>query len=376
MADELMDAFVEDSKEHLESIESDILALESMGGDFDEELVNRIFRTAHSIKGAAGFLGLTAIGSLAHKLENALHLLRDGQLTSEGPVCQILLQGFDMLRVMIDAPEESENLDISSVLEDVKGLLSAESQIRAETTLSLAATDGHHVFDVDMLTLEQALKGGKFLYHIEFDLIHDIHRQDKTPYEIIKTLQDSGLILDCRLDTEAVGNLEMGMANMIPMNVLYASIIDPDIVGMLLNVSSEKIRELDKALFQRQPGPSDAEHDPALSPSPTVTESPDMPSALRVESGVAVVDIDEKPDPAQAAGLHQALLEAVRLSPHVRLNLDTTLEVDASFAQLAAATYQSCARRGGSFGFLHPPGDSVAKSLRNMGLSWLLGGSA
>ncbi len=376
MADELMDAFVEDSKEHLESIESDILALESMGGDFDEELVNRIFRTAHSIKGAAGFLGLTAIGKLAHKLENALHLLRDGQLTSEGPVCQILLQGFDMLRVMIDAPEESENLDISSVLADVKGLLSAESQIRAETTLSLAATDGHNVFDVDMLTLEQALKGGKFLYHVEFDLIHDIHRQDKTPYEIIKTLQDSGLILDCRLDTEAVGNLEMGMANMIPMNVLYASIIDPDIIGMLLNVSSEKIRELDKALFRKQPRPSDAVHDPALFPSPAVTESPGRPSALRVERGVAVVGIDEKPDPAQAAGLHQALLEAVRRSPHVRLDLDATLEVDASFAQLAAATYQSCARRGGSFGFLHPPGDSVAKSLRNMGLSWLLGGSA
>jgi len=45
MSDELMGAFIEDSKEHLESIESDIMALENLDGDYDEELINRIFRT-------------------------------------------------------------------------------------------------------------------------------------------------------------------------------------------------------------------------------------------------------------------------------------------------------------------------------------------
>lgn len=253
MSDELMTAFVEDAREHLESIESDILALETMGGDFDEELVNRIFRTAHSIKGAAGFLGLTAIGSLAHKLENALHLMRDGQLVSDRRVCEVLLQGFDTLSAMVNAPEDSENQDISAIIEDIKGLLTPESQIHADTPLTLRATDGHRIFDVDLLSLEQALKGGKYLYHIEFDLIHDIHRQNKTPYDVIKTLTDGGLILDCRVDTEAVGNLELGIANMIPMNVLYASIIDPEIVGALLSISGEKIRELDKEMFQAPP---------------------------------------------------------------------------------------------------------------------------
>ena len=374
MADELMAAFVEDSREHLESIESDILALEQMAGDFDEELVNRIFRTAHSIKGAAGFLGLTAIGKLAHKLEIALHLMRDGQLRSDGDVCQILLQGFDMLSVMIDAPEESENQDISSILEEIKSLLTPESQAGTETSLTLSATNGHQIFDVDMFSLEQSLKGGKFLYHIEFDLIHDIHRQDKTPYDIIKALQDSGLILDCRVDTEAVGDLTMGIANMIPLNVLYASIIDPEIIGVLLNISGEKIRELDKAMFQKG-DPKDMVSGPETVQDSLANSHADGP-AVSPAQGVVVVSTPERCDAAQALKLHQDLLNALGRSGHIRLDMSKTLEIDASFAQLVAAAHHSCVRLEGSFGFLTPPGEFLLKSFHGLGLSWMLGNPA
>jgi len=119
--------------------------------------------------------------------------MRDQQLRPERGVCQILLEGFDQLSMMINAPETSEQQDISEILNRIQNLLTPESQASTETNMALPATGGQHIFDVDQFTLDQGLKGGKFLYHLEFDLIHDIHRKNKTPYEIIKTLQDSGL---------------------------------------------------------------------------------------------------------------------------------------------------------------------------------------
>ncbi|MCG8701375.1 MAG: Hpt domain-containing protein, partial [Bacteroidales bacterium] len=70
--DEILQSFVEESREHLADIENDLLTIEEGGADIDEDLVNKVFRAAHSIKGGAGFMGLETIKDLAHKTENVL----------------------------------------------------------------------------------------------------------------------------------------------------------------------------------------------------------------------------------------------------------------------------------------------------------------
>ena len=62
--DELLDLFLAESREHLADIEADLLAIESSGANIDEELVNKVFRAAHSIEGGAGFLEMTQLGGL------------------------------------------------------------------------------------------------------------------------------------------------------------------------------------------------------------------------------------------------------------------------------------------------------------------------
>ena len=52
--DENLQLYVEECLEHLADIENDLLAIEQAGADIDEELVNKVFRAAHSIKGGAG----------------------------------------------------------------------------------------------------------------------------------------------------------------------------------------------------------------------------------------------------------------------------------------------------------------------------------
>jgi two-component system chemotaxis sensor kinase CheA len=88
-----MEAFVEEGQEHLATIEGDVLALEK--GDRDEELVNRVFRAMHTIKGGAGFLGLQNIKALSHSLESVLSALREGQLSAASgkALPSLLLEG-------------------------------------------------------------------------------------------------------------------------------------------------------------------------------------------------------------------------------------------------------------------------------------------
>src|ERR1700694_3435298 len=74
--DELIQDYLAECREHLARIENDLLAIEQGGAEIDEQLVNRVFRAAHSIKGGAGFFELVKIRELGHKTENALDLIR------------------------------------------------------------------------------------------------------------------------------------------------------------------------------------------------------------------------------------------------------------------------------------------------------------
>ncbi|NMC48020.1 MAG: hypothetical protein GYA47_01110, partial [Desulfovibrio sp.] len=78
MDPELFADFIVEAKEHLETIEPNLLELEKNPGNLG--LLNEIFRPMHSLKGASGFLGLNHINGLAHKAENILDELRKGNL--------------------------------------------------------------------------------------------------------------------------------------------------------------------------------------------------------------------------------------------------------------------------------------------------------
>jgi two-component system chemotaxis sensor kinase CheA len=73
--EELIQEFVIESRDHLAGIEPDFLTLEQCLDDIPSELINRIFRAIHSIKGASGFFGLTALKNLSHVMESLLMMV-------------------------------------------------------------------------------------------------------------------------------------------------------------------------------------------------------------------------------------------------------------------------------------------------------------
>jgi two-component system chemotaxis sensor kinase CheA len=114
--------FVAENRDHLEEIEPDLLSMESGGAD--PEIVNRVFRAIHSIKGSSGFFRFTAIKELSHVMESVLMRFREGRLLPDSSGIDALLSGVDKLRIMFADVEKShlvsyrEELDrLSRVLE-------------------------------------------------------------------------------------------------------------------------------------------------------------------------------------------------------------------------------------------------------------------
>jgi len=91
--------FIAEANEHIENAESALLELENHPDD--DELINKIFRGFHTIKGMAGFLNLTDIGSLAHSAENLLDLARKGKLVLADDNSEVVFESIDMLKKMI-----------------------------------------------------------------------------------------------------------------------------------------------------------------------------------------------------------------------------------------------------------------------------------
>ncbi|MBQ9452477.1 MAG: Hpt domain-containing protein [Desulfovibrio sp.] len=109
---ELFADFIAEAKEHLETIEPNLLELEKTPDNL--ALLNDIFRPMHSLKGASGFLGLNRINQLAHKSENILDELRKGTMVVTSEIMDVILASTDALRQMID------NLEATNAEGDVK----------------------------------------------------------------------------------------------------------------------------------------------------------------------------------------------------------------------------------------------------------------
>jgi two-component system chemotaxis sensor kinase CheA len=243
--DETLQIYVEESEEHLADIEKDLLTIEEMGSDLDENLVNKVFRAAHSIKGGAGFMGLTGIKELAHKLENVLGLIREKEMMPTGEIVSVLLNGFDRLNELIENVNSSNDMDIDSQLTALEKLthqsLSEEDKESVGRTIGIPLPNGRVIFQISEFNMKQARKGGKFVYLAEFDLIHDIHYKNKTPLDIITKIQQSGILIESKIDIATVGTLDEDTINRIPFYALHASIIEPDLIATVLELDDKYI---------------------------------------------------------------------------------------------------------------------------------------
>ncbi len=144
-------AFFEEAGEHLENMEAGLLALETSGGD--REVLNTIFRAAHSIKGASSTFGMDQVARFTHVLENLLDRMRDGEVLPTMELCELLLKSTDVLTALIQAEKNQtavpEQMEATfSALQQYSANPSEVSSAPAIATASVSAPAGR-TFQLD-----------------------------------------------------------------------------------------------------------------------------------------------------------------------------------------------------------------------------------
>lgn len=96
---ELLEGFLTETTELLEKLDDDLVALEKAPSDAD--LLNGIFRSIHTVKGASSFLGFELLVTVTHKTEDVLNRLRRGELTVTPEIMDVILEAVDLVKVLV-----------------------------------------------------------------------------------------------------------------------------------------------------------------------------------------------------------------------------------------------------------------------------------
>jgi len=189
--------FLQESADHIVAMETSLLELRSAPQDV--ELLNSIFRSAHSIKGGAGSFGFTCLAGFTHSLENLLEQLRSLEMQASDEVIDVLLRSVDVLRGLLDAGTDAdmpaEGLEvtarIAALMAPEPGLAQDAPQIPAqpETAQQSAA---------------QAVDEGREikLYKVEFHPDRELFSSGTNPIVLLRNLAALGTVSCCHLHME------------------------------------------------------------------------------------------------------------------------------------------------------------------------------
>ena len=186
-------AFFEESAEHMTTIESGLLELEQRPADLD--LLNKIFRSAHSIKGVAGMLGFTAIAQFTHKMETLLDQMRNGRITANPPLTDLLLKATDCLKTLIDVAQTGSAAD--DVLVQQLG-----AQLEASAVGSPPNAGG-----TEVPASAHAAARPTHRFTIRWTPPSFLFQRGLDPQHILKELGGLGAVTDVRMDADRLPDL-------------------------------------------------------------------------------------------------------------------------------------------------------------------------
>ncbi|MBQ9376982.1 MAG: Hpt domain-containing protein, partial [Schwartzia sp.] len=199
-----MEMFLEESREHLQSLNDGLLALEN---DPEEvSVVNDIFRNAHTIKGMSATMGFTKIAELTHDMENVFDLLRKEQMKVNDDIMDTLFKTVDSLEQMIESvggggPEDV--VDITSFESKLSALASGKTDGGAAPAAEAApaaaaatpAAPTIEYSDTDRDVIRQAADSGMRAFHITVTLSNSCVLKSARSYMVMNALDQLGEVV-------------------------------------------------------------------------------------------------------------------------------------------------------------------------------------
>ena len=206
-SDEFISIFLSEANEIVEGLENDLVLLED--NKSDEDLLNKIFRSAHTLKSSAGTVGFTTMSELNHVAENLLEKVRSGKLDVTPKMITVLLEFLDTVKLMlqniIDGKGEADGVDnIESLKAKIKAIADGNEDI--ETVASpqpkketpKAEEPKEEVKEVKAEGTEKS--GGSNVFHVDMSFKATIFDNGIDPLMFLNDLKAIGTIKNLKID--------------------------------------------------------------------------------------------------------------------------------------------------------------------------------
>ena len=330
--DRALNEFTGEAEELLDTLSHDLAELEAEGSGVRPEVVNKIFREVHSLKGLAGMLGFAGISELSHTLEDMLDRLRMGKIEISRDLIDLLYDSVDSLNRLVIAikdPAVGGLVDITGLTRRIHHVVTSQpqkAQVDPFAELTLDEQTKKSLTEYEEHRLVENVRARKHILAVEVRF--DFSDFDERLRALTELLSRSGEVVSTLPAIDGSGG------SGIAFRLLYGSMLDDAAVAAL--VPDGKVASLRKVELATAPeaaaavGAADATEEDLSLRSISQTVRVDISKLDHVMNIVGELIIEKIQLDSLTRSLHQGeALQQARLTAHeltkIARNLDRKL---------------------------------------------------
>lgn len=285
-----LEVFIEESKEHLQACNEQLLELEKNPEDLN--IINEIFRSAHTLKGMSATMGYEDLASLTHQMENVLDAIRNSRLKTSPEILDVIFLAVDHLEDMVQsiASGGDGKKDVTEAVAKLKmieqgelPLISAKSEAAAAAAVAAEAPMQSKYDEFELTVLKQSKEQGFGVFEIVIALREDCLLKAARVFMVFEVLEQIGEVIKA---TPTVDQLEEEQFDQEFSVTLVSKETPEDIKGKIMKVSevvktdvrSLKLEDLNYVASENETGQK-----PEIAEIETINVSPNAENQPVVE---------------------------------------------------------------------------------------------
>lgn len=227
---EYLGLFLDESQEHIQSVNTQLLKLEQTGS---QEAIQEIFRSAHTLKGMSATMGYESVANLTHEMESALDLVRAGKKESNQLLLDTMFSAMEQIEEMIANIEtggRGANVDVTATVSAFQSFIGSSPKA--------APTVEANVFTADLYTdsvITQAKETGFEAFQLHVKLSDAVVLKAARAYMVFDRLQELGEVVRTLPETEAIEQEQFDLS----FDVLFVSQETADVIEHAVSQVSE-----------------------------------------------------------------------------------------------------------------------------------------
>ena len=270
-------AFLDEAGDNLQRLDDLLLALEKNTTDID--VINEIFRSAHTLKGMSATMGFEKMAALTHALEDRLDTARKGVHHLDDSDMNIMFMSLDTMQAMVDSIRgggTEAHMDVSELVTALRNLdLNGAQKEQAEFDEQAEADVINHLSRQEKEWMTEAAKMGKAIYAIHVFLSESCLLKAARAYMVVNLLEEMGDIVKTEPSIEALENEDFALDFMVFLASEQEADEIKNTIFKISDVAEVKLEELKQSDAEAAGAEPQEPQEKAADPSPQTVKAPE-----------------------------------------------------------------------------------------------------